>query len=66
MKMLRTIYDQKRKQDRVIMRNRAAVHQKQQAKIEANKSVQRKARAKHAFFLLGQAEKKKLAAHRDG
>lgn len=59
MKMLKTVYEQKRKQSRVAMRERACEHQKQQAKIEASRNVKRKERAKHAYYLLGQAEKRK-------
>jgi len=59
--MITMLYEQKRKQDRVAMRQRAAGHQKQQSKIDANKAVQAKVRAKHAYYKLGQVEKKKLA-----
>ena len=58
MKMLKTIHDHKRKQERAVMRERAAQHQKQQARIEASRSVKRKERAKHAFYRLGQLEKR--------
>ena len=58
MKMLKTIHDHKRKQERAVMRERAAQHQKQQAHIEASRSVKRKERAKHAFYRLGQLEKR--------
>ena len=58
MKMLKTIHDHKRKQQRAIMRERAAQHQKQQARIESSRAVKRKERAKHAFYRLGQLEKR--------
>ena len=58
MKMIKTLHEHKRKQERLAMRERAAQHQKQQAHVEASRAVKRKERAKHAFFLLGQAEKR--------
>jgi len=58
MKMLKTIHDHKRKQQRAIMRERAAQHQKQQTRIESSRAVKRKERAKHAFYRLGQLEKR--------
>ena len=57
MKMLKTIHEHKRRQERAIMRDRAARHQQQQARIEASRAVKRKERAKHAFYRLGQLEK---------
>jgi len=58
MKMLKTLYDHKRQQERSAMRERAAQHQKQLAHIEASRAVKRKERAKHAFYKLGQMEKR--------
>jgi len=58
MKMLRTLYDHKRKQERIAMRERASQHEKQQERIEASRAVKRKERAKHAFYRLGQMEKR--------
>ena len=58
MKMLKTIHDHKRKQERAAMRERAAQHQKQQTRVEASRAVKRKERAKHAFYRLGQLEKR--------
>jgi len=57
MKMLKTIHEHKRRQERTVMRDRAARHQQQQARIEASRAVKRKERAKHAFYRLGQLEK---------
>jgi len=57
MKMLKTIHEHKRCQERAVMRERAAQHQKQQARIEAGRAVKRKERAKRAFYRLGQLEK---------
>jgi len=57
MKMLKTIHEHKRSQERAAMRERAAQHQKQQARVEASRAVKRKERAKHAFYRLGQLEK---------
>jgi len=65
MKMLTTVYEHKRKQDRIEMRERAFKHQKVQSKIEESKDVKRKQRAKHAYYLLGQAEKRKQRQHGD-
>lgn len=57
MKRLKVIYEHKRKQERATMRQRAEQHQKLMSRIEASRAVKRKERAKHAYFLLGQAEK---------
>jgi len=57
MKMLKTLHDHKRREQRAVMRERAAKHQQQQARIEASRAVKRKERAKHAFYRLGQLEK---------
>lgn len=62
MKILTTLYEHKRKEDRVVMRKRAAQHQKQQAKIDSSKAVKQKQWAKHAYYLLGQKEKRKQHA----
>ena len=58
MKMLKTLHEHKRKQERAAMRERAAQHQKQQDRIESSRAVKRKERAKHAFYRLGQLEKR--------
>jgi len=57
MKMLKTIHEQKRREQRAAMRERAAAHHKQQARIEAGRAVKRKERAKRAFYRLGQHDK---------
>jgi len=57
MKRLKVMYEHKRKQERAVMRQRAELHEKQMSRIEAGRAVKRKERAKHAYFLLGQAEK---------
>lgn len=58
MKRMKVMYEHKRKQERATMRQRAEQHQKQMARIEAGRAVKRKERAKHAYFLLGQSEKR--------
>ena len=58
MNRLKVLYEHKRRQERALMRQRAAQHQKQMSRVEASRAVKRKERAKHAFFLLGQAEKR--------
>ena len=58
MKMMKTLHEHKRKQERAAMRERAAEHQKQQARIESSRAVKRKERAKHGFYRLGQLEKR--------
>jgi len=58
MKMLKALHEHKRKQERAAMRERAAQHQKQQARIDASRAVKRRERAKHAFYRLGQLEKR--------
>ena len=58
MKRLQCLYEDQRKKERSAMRERAAKHQKHMDKIEESRDVKRRERRKHAFFLLGQAEKR--------
>ena len=56
MKMLKTLHEHKMKQRRVEMRQRAASHQKEQAKIEAARQAKQKEVKKQIYRVMGKKE----------
>ena len=57
--MMKTLHQHKMKQQRLIMRERAARHQREQAKIEFRRDKKHKEIKKQIYRTLGKMEKKK-------
>lgn len=65
MKMLKTMHEHKMKQRRSEMRDRAAKHQKDQAKVDVARSLKRRELKKQVYRKIGKQEvrKKKQQEH---